>query len=63
MSNLRIDNTPATMFQPADAERLAAELASGDDDWAYTAVHTRLVPGELQEPRGVERTHERDQRL
>jgi hypothetical protein len=54
MSNLRIDNTPATMFQPADAERLAAELASGDDDWAYTAVHTRLVPGELQEPRGVE---------
>ena len=34
----KIDET-ATLFEPAKAEALAAELQAGDPDWTYRAKH------------------------
>lgn len=33
-----VDTTP-TLFTPAHAEAVAAELQAGDADWTYTVVH------------------------
>ena len=38
MTSKKIDTTPK-LFAPADAERVAAEMASGDPDWVYRADH------------------------
>ena len=32
-------DTTETLFAPAKAIKVAAELAAGDPDWTYTVVH------------------------
>jgi len=35
----RLDHLPATLFDPDEAERKAAELADSDPDWNFEVRH------------------------
>lgn len=39
MNSARIDNAPATLYDLARAQKIAAEMQAGDEDgWTYTAI-------------------------
>ena len=42
---MMINNRPATLYSPEDAEAQARILQAGDSDWTYEAIHDSKFPG------------------
>jgi hypothetical protein len=42
---MMINNRPATLYSPEDAEANAQILQAGDSDWTYEAIHDFMGTG------------------